>query len=69
MKDCKTCKQWNTYGSNMGECMKLLNWWQIKITTESTEEYGEYGKFWVDHPIERIDTDESFCCILWEAIQ
>jgi len=67
MKCCKTCKQWNTYGSYLGECEKLLNCYLISIKVEPTIEYGPHGEEYIDHPVKKIDTNEDFLCNQWES--
>ena len=67
MKCCKTCKFWNTYGSYLGECEKLLSCGLICIVVETTEEYGPYGTEFIEHPVENIDTNNDFGCNQWEA--
>jgi len=67
METCKTCKFWWEFNiSGSGECERLLNCWQLSIETEKTTEYGPYGEEYIDHPVECINTDESFGCNLWE---
>ena len=67
MNCCKNCKHWNTYGSSGGDCEKLINWWQFKIVVESETAYGPHGDYRVEHPVERIETDELFYCNQYEA--
>ena len=67
MNCCKTCKYWNTYGSYLGECMKLLHCYMIELKTEMTVEYGKYGEFDVEHPVEKINTNELFYCNQYES--
>jgi len=64
--NCKTCKFWNTRDGELGECIRLLDCWEIKFISEVTTDYGKYGEFTVEHPVIEIDTDKSFCCSLWE---
>ncbi len=66
MKSCKTCKYWDIYSDSWGECIKLLDWWQFHIKVETTTEYGPYGRYEVEHEVEYIGTEESFCCCLWK---